>query len=240
MKQRLEPQSLQQGEQRLSANALSENGSDHGLNDDDNGLSLSPLVPELHHQKQSEVRATQEMRAAGRRWYHYVLVSQTSPLQHYWRPRVSRSRQLTKYTGGGTALLRKAIAGHLASARYKYDAATEILLGNGAKQVVYQAVLATCRPGDEVILPAPYWPSYPEIIKLAGARPVIVETRREDGYILQPEDLRAALSGATRLLILCNPSNPTGAVHDRAALEALANVLADHANQVPPLVGARG
>ena len=102
-----------------------------------------------------------------------------------------------------------------------------IVVGNGAKQCVYQGVLATCGPGDEVIIPAPYWPSYPEMVALAGATPVIVNTRKEDGYLLTAEALRGALTDKTRLLIFCNPSNPTGGVHSKERLDELSSVLQD-------------
>jgi len=76
-------------------------------------------------------------------------------------------------------------------------------VGNGAKQEVYQAVLALCRPGDEVIIPAPYWPSYPEIVKLAGAIPVILETKASDGFLVDPEALSQAITPKTRMVRCC-------------------------------------
>lgn len=115
---------------------------------------------------------------------------------------------------------------HLATRKNTEYQPDEILLCNGAKQACYQAVLATCGPGDEVVVQAPYWPSYPEIVKLSGATPVVVTSAADEGFILTPEKLEAVLTPKTKMLILCNPSNPTGAVHDKAALEALAAVLA--------------
>ena len=195
------------------------------------GLSLSPLVTGIEPSKTIEVHAlTQAMRAAGQEVVSLCVgepdFPPPAPILAATEEAVKQG--LTKYTAvSGTAPLRQAIAAHLEERKGTvYDPASEILLGNGAKQAVYQAILATCRPGDEVILPAPYWPSYPEIVKLAGGTPVVVETKCEEGYILQPEALAAALSPKTRMLVLCNPSNPTGAVHDRAALQALADVLA--------------
>jgi aspartate/methionine/tyrosine aminotransferase len=136
---------------------------------------------------------------------------------------------LTRYTAvSGTTPLRKAISKHLLDRKGVAYTIDEILVCNGAKQAVFEAVLATVRPGDEVLIPSPYWPSYPEIVKMAGGTPIIVETAREDGYLLRPEALAAALSAKTRMLIFCNPSNPTGAVHGVAAVEALAAVLATH------------
>eukprot|EP00953_Heterococcus_sp_UTEX-ZZ885_P040754 20821-Heterococcus_DN1.PRE.1 len=93
-------------------------------------------------------------------------------------------------------------------------------------QDVYQAVIAVVRPGDEVIIPAPYWPSYPEIVRMAGGTPVIIETGVEEGFLLSKEALKAAITPKTRMLIFCNPSNPTGAVHDRQRCEELSLRLA--------------
>jgi len=97
---------------------------------------------------------------------------------------------------------------------------------------VYQGVLATCGPGDDVIVPAPYWPSYPEMVALAGANSVVLPTKVEDGYLLTPEALRDTLDKHpnAKLLILCNPSNPTGGVHDEKRLRELASVLEDYPN----------
>ena len=135
----------------------------------------------------------------------------------------------TRYTGvSGTLALRDAVVADLARRKGVYYAPDEVLVSNGAKQSVYQAVLATVGPGDEVIVPAPYWPSYPEIVRLAGATPVVVGASAADGYALTPEGLAAALTPRTRLLILCNPSNPSGCVLGAAALDALADVLRSH------------
>lgn len=89
----------------------------------------------------------------------------------------------------------------------------EIVVSNGAKQALWQAVMAVCSPGDEVIIPAPYWVSYTEMAVLARAQPVILTTTPEEGFILSAEKLRAALTPSSRLLILCTPSNPTGTVY---------------------------
>lgn len=101
-------------------------------------------------------------------------------------------------------------------------------MSNGAKQAIAQVVQAVCGPGDEVLIPAPYWVSYPEMARLAGATPVVLSTSPVDGFVLSPEALEAALTPASRLLILCTPSNPTGCVYPPAALAALAAVVARH------------
>ena len=140
----------------------------------------------------------------------------------------------TRYTAvTGTAALREAIADDLKRRKkLEYNPQTEIVVGNGAKQCVYQGVLATCGPLDSVIVPAPYWPSYPEMVSLTGATPIILETKEEDGYLITPEALRKVLSenDNVKLLILCNPSNPTGGVHTEERLRELAAVLDEYPN----------
>jgi len=113
--------------------------------------------------------------------------------------------------------------------RYTPD---QIVCSNGAKQSVAQAVSVLCGPGDEVVIPAPYWVSYPEMVRFAGAEPVIVSTSVEDEYLLSPEGLEGALSPRTRALILCSPSNPTGGVYTPDQLEALAAALRRHPDVV--------
>jgi aspartate/methionine/tyrosine aminotransferase len=137
----------------------------------------------------------------------------------------------TKYTAvTGTAPLRKAISHDLKTRKgLDYNPTTEIVVANGAKQAVYQGILATVGVGDEVLIPAPYWPSYPEMVRLAGAEPIIVQTKADDGFLLTPAALRTALeeNPKVKLLIFCNPSNPTGGVHDADRLQELAVVLND-------------
>jgi aspartate aminotransferase len=104
----------------------------------------------------------------------------------------------------------------------------QITVGTGGKQVLFNALMATLNPGDEVIIPAPYWVSYPDIVLLAGATPVAVKTRMEDGFKMKPEALERAITKNTKWLIFNSPSNPTGAAYRRAELEALTEVLMRH------------
>ena len=104
---------------------------------------------------------------------------------------------------------------------------SEVVVSVGAKHALFNLAAAMLEPGDEVIIPAPYWVSYPEQVLLFGGVPKIVETREEEGFQLTPESLRAALSPRTKAIILCSPSNPTGAAYDEARLRALADVLVD-------------
>eukprot|EP00557_Chaetoceros_sp_GSL56_P004958 CAMPEP_0176494452 /NCGR_PEP_ID=MMETSP0200_2-20121128/10109_1 /TAXON_ID=947934 /ORGANISM="Chaetoceros sp., Strain GSL56" /LENGTH=449 /DNA_ID=CAMNT_0017892221 /DNA_START=286 /DNA_END=1632 /DNA_ORIENTATION=+ len=138
----------------------------------------------------------------------------------------------TRYTAvTGTAALRKAIAKDLNDRKgLVYDFEKEIVVGNGAKQCVYQGILATVGKGDAVIVPAPYWPSYPEMVALAGGETIVLPTREENGYLLTAEALDKCLQENSdkkniKLLILCNPSNPTGGVHNQKRLQELAQVL---------------
>jgi aspartate aminotransferase len=106
----------------------------------------------------------------------------------------------------------------------------EISVGTGGKQVLFNALMATLNPGDEVIVPAPYWVSYPEIVALAGAKPVTLETTIESGFKLTAEQLEAAITPKTKWVILNSPSNPSGAAYTRAELKALTDVLLKHSH----------
>ena len=135
----------------------------------------------------------------------------------------------TRYSPNtGTASLREAVCKKLLEENGVQYAPHEIVLSNGAKQSVAQGVIATCGPGDEVIVPAPYWVSYPEMCRLAGAEPVVVTTTADEGFLLTAEKLKSVLNEKSRLLILCTPSNPSGAVYSEAALAAIADVVRSH------------
>lgn len=128
----------------------------------------------------------------------------------------------------GYPALREAIAEKLKRENNLTYTAAQISVANGAKQSVCNAVMAVVNAGDEVIIPAPYWVSYPEMVKLAGGTPVIVEAPIEQDFKITPAQLAAAITPKTRALILCSPSNPTGSVYSREELAALADVLAQH------------
>ena len=124
--------------------------------------------------------------------------------------------------------LRQAIARKLERENHLHYTPAEILVSNGAKQSVCNTVMALINPGDEVIIPAPYWVSYPQMVLLAGGNPVIVEAGFEQNFKMTPAQLEAAITPKTRLLILCSPSNPTGSVYSKEELEGLANVIKSH------------
>ena len=135
----------------------------------------------------------------------------------------------TRYTENmGMLPLREAICRKLEADNGLSYAPNQVLCSTGAKQSVALAVAALCRPGDEALIPAPYWVSYPEMVRLAGAAPKPLPTAANEEYRLTASALEAAIDDATRMLILCSPSNPTGSVYPREELEALAEVLRRH------------
>ena len=126
--------------------------------------------------------------------------------------------------------LRKAIVEKLKNEnQLEYDV-TEISVSNGAKQCVCNAVLALVNPGEEVIIPAPYWVSYPEMVEIAGGKSVYIDTDLSTNFKITPEQIENAITEKTRMLILCSPSNPTGSVYSKDELEALAEVIKRHEN----------
>jgi len=124
--------------------------------------------------------------------------------------------------------LRQAIARKLERENQLHYTPAEILVSNGAKQSVCNTVMALVNPGDEVIIPAPYWVSYPQMVLLAGGTPVIVEAGFEQNFKMTPAQLESAITPKTRLIILCSPSNPTGSVYSKEELEALSKVVLAH------------
>ena len=135
----------------------------------------------------------------------------------------------TKYPPqDGTKALKQAI-----QRKFKRDngldyAMDEIMVANGGKQIIFNAIMATVNPGDEVIIPAPYWISYADIVKLAGGKPVLVNCPQNNGFKLRPEDLDAAITPKTKWLFLNFPNNPTGAACSKAEMAAIAKVMLKH------------
>jgi aspartate aminotransferase len=135
----------------------------------------------------------------------------------------------SKYTAvEGIPPLREAICGKFKRENGLDYKPSQVIVGTGGKQVLFNALLATLNPGDEVIIPAPYWVSYPDIVLLAGATPVAVTTRMEDGFKMKPEALDKAITKKTKWLIFNSPCNPTGAAYTRAEVKALTDVLLRH------------
>ena len=135
---------------------------------------------------------------------------------------------MTKYTAtSGIPELKEAICAKLKRDNGLDYAPSQIIVSNGAKHSIYNTVLALCDPGDEVIVPSPYWVSYPEMVKLAEGTPVYVRTDESTGFRMTPDTLRSAVTPKTKILILNSPSNPTGAVYTRSELEEIAAIAVD-------------
>ncbi len=134
----------------------------------------------------------------------------------------------TKYTpSSGIPELRQAIAEKFAADNKLNYKPSQIIVSSGAKHSCYNAILATCQPGDEVIIPAPYWLSYPEMVRLAGADPVFVQTKESNGWKMTAEEFQDAMTPRTKMVIINSPGNPTGAVYSREELEAITEVCVD-------------
>src|SRR5262249_43096608 len=125
----------------------------------------------------------------------------------------------------GIPELRQAVAAHYTGHHQLPTAMTQVVISNGAKHSIHNALMAVCGPGDEVIIPAPYWVSYSDLVKLTGATPVVIPTTEEQGFKLSPERFLKAVTPRTRLFMINSPSNPTGVVYDRTELKALADAV---------------
>jgi aspartate aminotransferase len=134
----------------------------------------------------------------------------------------------TKYTpSAGLPELRQAIAEKLEADNQLSYRPSQIVVSSGAKHSCYNAILATCQPGDEVLIPSPYWVSYPDMVRLAGAEPVIVQTTERNGWKMRASDFENAMTPRTKMVILNSPGNPTGAVYTREELEGIVEVAAE-------------
>src|SRR5579862_2207368 len=140
-----------------------------------------------------------------------------------------RDGKASKYTAvDGIPELKAAVARKFKRENKLDYKPSQIIIGTGGKQVLYNALIATINPGDEVIIPAPYWVSYPEMVLLAGGTPVEVITSMDTGYKMKPQDLERAITPKTKWIIFNSPSNPTGAAYTKAELKAVTDVLVRH------------
>src|SRR5258708_5426394 len=134
----------------------------------------------------------------------------------------------TKYPpSSGTPELRQAIADKFQADNGLSYKPSQIIVSNGAKHSCYNAILATIQPGDEVIIPAPYWLSYPEMVRLAGGEPVFVQTKEENGWKMTSDEFQDAMTPRTKMVIINSPGNPTGAVYSKEELQAIIDVAVD-------------
>jgi aspartate aminotransferase len=139
------------------------------------------------------------------------------------------SGRASKYTAvEGLAELKTAVIGKFKRENNLDYKPNQIIISTGGKQVLYNALMVTLNPGDEVIIPAPYWVSYPDMVLLAGGEPVIVPSRMEDGFKIKPEALEKAITPRTKWIIFNSPSNPTGAAYTKAELKTITDVLLRH------------
>jgi aspartate aminotransferase len=134
----------------------------------------------------------------------------------------------TKYTpSAGLPELRQAISEKLEADNQMSYRPSQVVVSSGAKHSCYNAILATCQPGDEVLIPSPYWVSYPDMVRLAGAEPVIVQTSERNGWKMRASDFENAMTPRTKMVILNSPGNPTGSVYTREELEGIVEVAAE-------------
>jgi aspartate aminotransferase len=134
----------------------------------------------------------------------------------------------TKYTpSSGLPELRQAISDKFAADNELEYRPSQVIVSNGAKHSCYNAILATCEPGDEVIIPSPYWVSYPDMVRLAGAEPVIVQTNERNGWKMTAAEFENAMTPRTKMVIMNSPGNPSGSVYSREELEAIVEVAAE-------------
>lgn len=143
--------------------------------------------------------------------------------------KAAMDRGETRYTpASGTLVLKKAICNKLKRDNGLTYSTDQIVVSNGAKHSLFNACMAVLDEGDEVIIPAPYWVTYPELVRMAGGVPVFVETKKENGFVLTASDLEAAVTDRTRALILNSPSNPCGAKYGKEILEEIAQIAVRH------------
>ena len=172
--------------------------------------------------------AAKELSAKGVKVYNFAAGEPDFPPPPALTEAVQQAlaKGMNKYTPvPGILELRKAVAEKLRRDNGLDYKPEQVVVSSGAKQAVFNFFLAVVNPGDEVIIPTPYWVSYPEMVKIAGGVPVIVETRAEDGFKMSPAQLKAAITPRTRAVIINSPSNPAGVTYGRREMEGLARVL---------------
>jgi aspartate/methionine/tyrosine aminotransferase len=192
-------------------------------------MNTSDRVNKIHVSPTMQVAAeAKKMKAEGINVIDLSVGEPDFPTPHNIKEAAKRAidENQTRYTiNAGTIELRKAISQKLKRDNHLDYNINEIIVSNGAKQGVYNSILATVNDGDEVIIPAPYWVSYPDMVSMANGKTVFIDTKESDGLKLKPEQLEAAITDKTKILILCNPSNPTGSAYNKKELEGLAEVI---------------
>ncbi|MEX2138358.1 MAG: pyridoxal phosphate-dependent aminotransferase [Pirellulales bacterium] len=193
--------------------------------------SISRLVQSLEPSATLAMAAkAKELAAAGKTVYDFSVGEPdfTTPAHICQAATEAMRAGHTHYTvASGIPELKKAIAASYKKAHGLEYSPQQVVVSNGAKHSLHNVFTVLCNPGDEVIIPAPYWVSYAELVKLTGAKPVIVETNEADNFRLTPEQLRRAITPRTTILLLCSPSNPTGSMYSPEDLRALADVVVE-------------
>ena len=152
-----------------------------------------------------------------------------TPLHVKWSVMQAMDRDEARYTPvNGTLEMRKAAQIKFARDNDLHFGLDEICVGSGAKQVLFNILMATVSQGDEVIIPSPYWASYPDMVLLAGGKPIFIDCPQNRGFRMSPEDFEAAITPSTKWLMICQPSNPAGVVYSREELQAIADVAMRH------------
>ncbi len=195
-------------------------------------MELSKRVQSIKPSATLSINArAKELKASGIEIINFGVGEPDFPTPHHIKEAAVKAihDDFTRYTPvGGIPELKDAIIEQFKSDYGVSYEPGEIIVSCGGKHCIYNLVQAILDEDDEVIIPAPYWVSYPDIVRLAGGRSVIVQTREEDGFKLQPEKLEEAISPRTKLLILNSPSNPTGSVYTKEELEPIADVIVRH------------
>ncbi|HEV3343450.1 MAG TPA: pyridoxal phosphate-dependent aminotransferase [Pirellulales bacterium] len=191
--------------------------------------TISRLVQALEPSATLAMAAkAKELKAAGKTVYDFSVGEPDFITPEHIRKAATDAMNAghTHYTAvGGIPELRAAIARRYHERHGLEYAPQQVVVSNGAKHSLHNVFTVLCDPGDEVIIPAPYWVSYAELVKLTGAVPVIVDTREADDFKLTPSILRAAVTPKTRILLICSPSNPTGSLYSPEELAALADIV---------------
>jgi aspartate aminotransferase len=194
-------------------------------------LSLSALAGQVQPSATLAAGAkAKEMKAAGIKVFDFTLGEPDFPTPVHVRAAAQKAMDAgqTRYTAAeGLPALRQAVAQTYAQ-RYGLDyPADQVVISNGAKHSLHNALSALVGPGDEVIIPAPYWTSYSDLVLMTGAKPVFVQTSLERQFKMSPQQLQSAMTPRTKLLMMNSPCNPTGSTYTRAELSALADILLD-------------
>lgn len=191
-------------------------------------LSISRIIQALEPSATLAMAAkAKQLKAAGKAVYDFSVGEPdfTTPQHICDAAAAAMKAGHTHYTvASGIPELKAAIAKQYQATHGLTYTPQQVVVSNGAKHSLHNVFTALCDPGDEVIIPAPYWVSYAELVKLTGAKPVIVATDEDNNFKLTPQQLRAALTGKTKILLLCSPSNPTGSMYSPDELGALADV----------------